>query len=246
MRKTRDQALRLSMIALCTGCTSHVVVTDAVAPTRALEAVRAGMLPTAVVTPKGRVTIVSGTILASDGLWAWDPVPKPVAGQRPKPRTARRFYAFTRADRIEVTGNYAQGDVVPIGGSVVSSKSTGLAVTGGVVFGLSYAIAGVGASVSPLSVDRKLWIPLVGPWMNLATRPQCVTPPELQSSPGVSSLDPCKADYAAKVGIAADGVLQGAGVLLFALGMMGSSKWAPAGQVAVVPDANGLRVLGTF
>ncbi len=228
------------------GCASKVTVTEAVAPTRALEAVRAGMLPTAVVTPRGRVVIVNGTILASDGLWAWNPDPKLAPGQKAGPRTARRFYAFAPSDTVELTGSYDQGDIVPIGGSVVSGKSTGLAVTGGVIFGLSYAVAAVGASVSPLAVDRKLWIPLVGPWLNLATRPKCVTPPELLSTPGVSNLDPCKADYAAKVGIASDGVLQGAGVLLFALGMMGSNKWVPAGQVAVVPDANGLRVLGSF
>lgn len=223
------------------GCASRVVVTDAVAPKRALEASRAGMQITAVVTPTGRMPVAKGTIVASDGLWAWS---KPTIGVRPK---AKRFYVFKPADKIEVTGTYGVDDIVPIGGRIASGKSTGLIVTGSIIFGLAYGAAGVAAVASPFESEKKLWVPLFGPWLNLASRPDCVTPEELKNNPSVSDLDPCKLEYAAKVGLSMDGILQGAGVLLLAIGLSGGTSWVPGkSHIAVLPDRHGLQVVGSW
>ncbi len=46
-----------------------------------------------------------------------------------------------------------------------------LLITGATMFASSYATTGVVGLVSPLDADEHLFIPVVGPWMNLVDRP---------------------------------------------------------------------------
>src|SRR6516162_3853198 len=50
--------------------------------------------------------------------------------------------------------------------------------TGLVTFGLAYVPAVIVAGTSSLPADNHLYIPVAGPWLNLADRPACGAPSE--------------------------------------------------------------------
>jgi hypothetical protein len=52
-----------------------------------------------------------------------------------------------------------------------ATPNRALLLTGGTMFAGSYATTAVVGLVSPLHADERLFIPVVGPWMNLAERP---------------------------------------------------------------------------
>ncbi|HZU84567.1 MAG TPA: hypothetical protein VE987_16675 [Polyangiaceae bacterium] len=81
--------------------------------------------------------------------------------------------------------------------------------TGVVTFGLSYIPAVVVAAESPQSADHHLYVPVVGPWLDLGNRPAC----------GVNSIA-CDTETTNKVLIAADGVFQGLGVIAVVAGFL--------------------------
>ena len=84
-----------------------------------------------------------------------------------------------------------------------------LIVTGAVTFGLAYVPAIVIASQSSESADHNLYIPVAGPWMDIASRPSC------------GGLGPsCNTETLNKVLIGVDGVAQGAGALMTVLGLL--------------------------
>ena len=99
--------------------------------------------------------------------------------------------------------SFAQGPDVP----VVESRSyagpnRALLGTGIVTFGLAYIPAVVVAGESNQPADHHMFVPVVGPWLNLGNRPDC----------GVGNVS-CDNETTNKVLIAADGVFQGLGVL---------------------------------
>jgi hypothetical protein len=74
--------------------------------------------------------------------------------------------------------------------------------TGGGIFLLSYAGSVVAGAVSDRDADRKLFIPVVGPWLDLGDR-------------NCNAANPCGGNEdVAKAMIITSGVVQGAGVLL--------------------------------
>jgi hypothetical protein len=75
--------------------------------------------------------------------------------------------------------------------------------SGVAVFGLSYVPAVIVASQSPQSVDSKLYIPVAGPWLDLANRPSC----------GAGAA-PCDEEGRNRALVAVDGAFQGLGALL--------------------------------
>jgi hypothetical protein len=81
--------------------------------------------------------------------------------------------------------------------------------TGLVTFGLSYIPAVIVAGESSQSADHHLYVPIVGPWLDLGDRPSC----------GVGSIA-CDTETTNKVLIAADGVFQGLGVLAVVAGFL--------------------------
>ncbi|HEY6459449.1 MAG TPA: hypothetical protein VIY73_04835 [Polyangiaceae bacterium] len=81
--------------------------------------------------------------------------------------------------------------------------------SGLVVFGLSYIPAVAVAAESNMSADHHLYIPLAGPWIDMATRPAC----------GAQSTS-CDNETTNKVLLGVDGVFQGLGALTTIFGFL--------------------------
>nr|HEX4317752.1 hypothetical protein [Kofleriaceae bacterium] len=116
--------------------------------------------------------------------------------------------------------------------------------TGAVVFGGTYLASAIVAGSSDNVGDRRLWVPVVGPWLDLHDRGSC---PIAESR--------CDNATSAKVLLVADGVFQAAGLLGMLDGVLEPSHHHRAvlvGQhdVHVVPsvtgDGGGLAAFGHF
>ena len=81
--------------------------------------------------------------------------------------------------------------------------------TGLVTFGLSYIPALVVAGESTQSADHSLYVPLAGPWIDIANRPAC----------GNGGPD-CNTENTDKVLIGVDGVFQGVGAVMTVIGLL--------------------------
>jgi hypothetical protein len=120
--------------------------------------------------------------------------------------------------------------------------------TGIVTFGLSYIPAVIVAAESSLPADHHLYVPVVGPWLNLGDRPSC----------GAGRIA-CDTETTNKVLIAADGVFQGLGVITLVAGFLSpehhevvTAKTAPEKPSVQFTPAHmgaggyGLAALGKF
>jgi hypothetical protein len=83
-----------------------------------------------------------------------------------------------------------------------------LLLSGVVTFGLSYVPAVMTASESTFAIDKQLYIPIAGPWLDLASRPNC----------GVGSLS-CNAETGNQALLVVDGVVQGLAVIQVLAGL---------------------------
>ncbi len=83
-----------------------------------------------------------------------------------------------------------------------------LITSGFITFGIPYTISVFVGATSDRDEDRALFIPLVGPWIDLATR-RC---------PAI--IGTCNGETAAKAGLIVDGIFQGLGVLTMASGFL--------------------------
>jgi hypothetical protein len=99
----------------------------------------------------------------------------------------------------------------PAGGETTTEQAIGPSMamvgTGVGIFALSYVPAVVIAAESNLDADKRLYVPIVGPWLDLGQRPSC-------------SASDCNSESAAKVGIVIDGVFQAVGVLTVIGGLL--------------------------
>ena len=117
-----------------------------------------------------------------------------------------------------------------------------LITSGFITFGIPYTISVFVGATSDREEDRALFIPLVGPWIDLATR-RCP-----------SLLGTCNGETAAKAGLIVDGIFQGLGVLTMASGFLWRSRSATSdrnsGVDFVTPWASatggGLSAVGRF
>jgi hypothetical protein len=91
-----------------------------------------------------------------------------------------------------------------------------------VSFGFSYAIASIVGATSSDSVDKRLFVPVAGPWIDLAARSACV------AAPGGS----CHSEGVNRAGLVFDGVFQGLGALAIVGGLV--FHWPQAAKVASV------------
>ena len=93
----------------------------------------------------------------------------------------------------------------PVTIETTTSQATGpsmaMVESGLTIFGLSYLPAVVVGAESGLTADRSLFVPIVGPWIDLTQRPGCAA--------GTS----CNSEDTAKVVIVVDGVFQAIGAL---------------------------------
>jgi hypothetical protein len=81
--------------------------------------------------------------------------------------------------------------------------------SGLITFGLSYIPSLVVAGTSDISADHHLYVPIVGPWLDLGGRPGC----------GVGHID-CDAETTDKVLLVVDGIFQGIGALTTVAGFL--------------------------
>jgi hypothetical protein len=154
---------------------------------------------------------------------------------------AATFLASTtaRADTVVVQPAEPVETVTATG--EVTSPNTPVIVSGVMTFGISYGIAVVAASISDNSADRRMFVPVIGPWLDLADRPSC--PVEEVS---------CDTSTGQKILIGADGVLQALGVVVAVYGILTPvhHRTGPA-SVQVVPvsmgrSGHGFAVRGAF
>ena len=134
---------------------------------------------------------------------------------------------------------------------VESGPNTAMIGTGLVVLGVTYGASAIVAGTSDHQGDSHLYVPIVGPWMDLADRGGC---PAGQT---------CDSEATSKVMLVLDGIFQGAGVLAILGGFLSpetrevttttttsSAKPKPL-QVRVTParmgrGGSGVAIVGTF
>lgn len=90
-----------------------------------------------------------------------------------------------------------------------TTTNTPAIASGLTIFGLSYGAAVVAAATSDNEADERMFVPVIGPWLTLADRPDC--PVEQQE---------CDSQTTQKILIGADGVLQAAGVITAVYGLL--------------------------
>jgi|GEM_PF-1527583 hypothetical protein len=95
----------------------------------------------------------------------------------------------------------AQPVAATVDTTTATEPNTAMIGSGIGIFALSYVPAVVVGATSGLHTDRTLYVPLAGPWIDLAQRPGC--------APAVS----CNAENTAKVLVIADGVFQAIGAV---------------------------------
>ncbi len=98
---------------------------------------------------------------------------------------------------------------VPETTETYAGPNRALVGTGLVTFGLSYVPALIVASQSNQQADHHLYVPVVGPWLDLVNRPAC----------GPESVA-CDTETTNKVLIGVDGVFQGIGALTLIAGFL--------------------------
>jgi hypothetical protein len=167
---------------------------------------------------------------------------------------------LTPTDTIEMRGTVNAGDAVPGGGTVETTGSAVAVVGGAVVLGLSYLPSAYVAAGSSLSADQALYVPVFGPWIDLANRPSCSQP--VYPAGVTVPADACAPESAYRAALVTAGALQAAGAILLLAGLPYSvqvvggpeSKAAnpkanePATQprAAIVPTFGGLAIEGKF
>jgi hypothetical protein len=121
----------------------------------------------------------------------------PPAAPPPVTQTTVSTTKTTSAEYNEMAGAEREKTVLP---------NRPLLGTGAIVFGAPYVASVIVGAVSTLDADDKLFIPVVGPWLDLGQRP-CGFGSSCSTSNNVESAF-----------LVADGIAQGAGVLM----MLGS------------------------
>jgi len=109
-----------------------------------------------------------------------------------------------------------------------TEANTPAIATGAVTFGLFYGAAAVAAEMSDSdSPDRRLFVPVVGPWLDLSDQPTCPV-----------GEQQCDRTTTRKILIGADGAMQAIGLAVAVYGIF-TPIHRTTGGVDVVPVAMG-------
>jgi hypothetical protein len=147
----------------------------------------------------------------------------------------------------------SNGTIVPIIGerTFYQPPNRPLLIGGLIAFGAGYVPSVIIAAEANTTFDNYLYIPIVGPWLDLANRPQC----------GGTFQPRCSTETGRKIVLAANGVLQAAGAAAIVLGLalpgkhseLVTAKLGPAGvlHMDIVPsqlsaDGYGVTAVGDF
>jgi uncharacterized membrane protein len=136
-----------------------------------------------------------------------------------------------------VTERGADAQVV----DVVTAPNYHMIGTGLFTFAVPYTVSALVGATSNVDADRYLFVPLVGPWVDLGQRPGCpITAPS------------CNSETAARVGLVFDGLFQDIGALMVISGLLWRHELIVR-RVAHVqispwfgPTGSGLAVNGSF
>jgi hypothetical protein len=162
-------------------------------------------------------------------------------------------------DKIELSGTFSDGDKVPGGGHVESTRSMPALLAGSIILGLAYLPTAYFGAASSRKGDRILLLPVFGPWIDLLGRDKCVPPSGSEALP----VDPCIEETANRVALVGSGLAQALGGFLFALGLpshtvfvedapKGATRTPPVPQVTwrvapvITPHSGSAFVVGTF
>ncbi|MGH7439139.1 MAG: hypothetical protein ACRENE_25910 [Polyangiaceae bacterium] len=103
----------------------------------------------------------------------------------------------------------AEGTTVVATDRVDEGPNTTVVTTGLVTFGIAYGTAVIVAAQSSQDADHHLYVPIVGPWLDLGNRPSC----------GVGNVA-CDTETTSKVLITVDGVFQAVGAITTVFGLL--------------------------
>ena len=155
---------------------------------------------------------------------------------QPAPAPAQTTVVATPAAPVAETGRDAY-----------SGPNRRLIGSGLITFGLSFIPALVVAGTSDISADHHLYVPIVGPWLDLGDRPGC----------GAGSIS-CDSETTNKVLLVFDGIFQGIGALTTVAGFLSPERHevvtaseAPGKPTLHLAPANvasgyGLAAFGSF
>ena len=141
------------------------------------------------------VFAVSAMAQAQDVVVQQQPAPAPVVVQQPA------------APAVVTTPAPVVAEPAPV--TETSSMRTSLIASGLVSFGISYGAAVIVAGTSDRKADHRLYVPVVGPWLDLADRGNC----DIDKSS-------CDSETTNKVLLVIDGIFQGAGVISTVAGIL--------------------------
>jgi hypothetical protein len=136
---------------------------------------------------------------------------------------------------------FVQGAAVRAEG--LPTDSSGLVTTGLVTLGAGYGAAVLVAATSHHSGDNRLYVPLLGPWLDLNDRGGCAV-----------ALQSCDHETTNKILIVSDGLIQAVGAVTILYGLMSPSPRVASRGISVVQvvpltfghGRPGLAAYGTF
>ena len=119
-----------------------------------------------------------------------------------------------RAQPMEM--RYVEGRPIPPGYHVETRLRRGLVVSGPIIFGVPYLLSMSVAASSKYTPDRWLYAPVVGPFVNLATRSDDCNP---NTTSGSGTTVVCSGESGTRFFLMLDGLMQTAGATLLILGV---------------------------
>lgn len=135
---------------------------------------------------------------------------------------------------------YRDGDPIPAGYHPEERVRTGFVVAGSITLGVGYLPALSVAMSSNLSADHWLFVPAIGPWMDLGARPRCQT--------GNSDTG-CLGEALYDILLVWDGIAQTTGAVLLLVGVASpktvlvrndmASSSPPRAHVSIAPRPMG-------
>ena len=111
--------------------------------------------------------------------------------------------------------------------------NTELIAGGALLLGVTYGTSVVVAATSDRDADDSLYVPIAGPWINLAERGGCD-----------SRFDDCTAETLNKVLLVADGIFQGVGALQIVGGFVFPKRQVVLARTASKPSVHVAPMLG--
>jgi len=115
---------------------------------------------------------------------------------------------------------YVDGRPIPPGYHMESRPKKGLVVAGSIVFGVAYVFSASVAASSQFTADRWLYLPVFGPFADLASRGSKCTTNTVPISPGVDNTTQfCDDDSGARFFLMLDGLMQVSGATMLILGL---------------------------